>query len=350
VSKTFKVGFIGAGGIAHAHASNLKKVEGVELVCAADVSATGLAKFKEQQGVARTYADYKEMLAKETELDAISVCTPNGLHAENTIAALEAGKHVMVEKPMTLTAADALELNRIAARNNRVLMVGHLMEYHPAIPAIRKLILDGEIGEVMRIESRRTNHGTLRSDENVWWSFAPHDISIAVRLMGDWPEAVQCEGQCIVQPNIADVVGGTLRFPGNRIARIDVSWHDPSKTRELKVYGTKKWVVFDDALPWERKVLIHDRGFDVNPSAPPAQRVAIRQGGSLPLVLEQCEPLVIEASHFAHCIQTNSRPISDGHAGAAVVSVLEYGQRSLESGREVTIPKPEFNGAAQKAA
>jgi len=171
-----------------------------------------------------------------------------------------------------------------------------------------------------------------------------------VRLMGDWPEAVLCEGQCIVQPNIEDVVGSTLLFPGGRIARIDVSWHDPAKVRELKVYGTRKWVVFDDALPWERKVLIHDHGFEVNTSAPPAQRITMRQGGTKPLVLEQSEPLVIEARHFAQCIRTNSRPISDGHAGAAVVSVLEYGQRSLECGREVTIPKPEFNRPARKAA
>jgi len=343
------IGLVGAGKWGGNWLRTLANLSDVSLRWCCDLNEALLAKVREQFPQVPTTTSFDDML-HDPATEGIVIASIAPTHFPLAKKALEAGKHVMVEKPMTLTAADALELNRIAARNNRVLMVGHLMEYHPAIPAIRKLILDGELGEVMRIESRRTNHGTLRSDENVWWSFAPHDISIAVRLMGDWPEAVQCEGQCIVQPNIADVVGGTLRFPGNRIARIDVSWHDPSKTRELKVYGTKKWVVFDDALPWERKVLIHDRGFDVNPSAPPAQRVAIRQGGSLPLVLEQCEPLVIEASHFAHCIQTNSRPISDGHAGAAVVSVLEYGQRSLESGREVTIPKPEFNGAAQKAA
>jgi predicted dehydrogenase len=253
--------------------------------------------------------------------------------------ALEAGKHVLVEKPMTLTTADAIELNRIADRTNRTLMVGHLMEYHPAIPAIRRLIQAGELGEIRRIESRRTNHGTLRTDENVWWSFAPHDISMAVRLMGDWPIAVHCEGQCIVQPRVADVVSGSLRFPGNRIARIDVSWHDTAKVREMKVYGTRKWVVFDDALPADRKVLLHDRGFDVNASAPPHQRIAMRVGGTESIVLSQTEPLVAEARHFVECILTRSRPISDGLSGAAVVSVLEYGQRSMELGREVLIPK-----------
>lgn len=202
----------------------------------------------------------------------------------------------------------------------------------------------------MRIESRRTNHGILRTEENVWWSFAPHDISMAVRLMGDWPESVYCDGQCIVQPTVADVVGATLRFPGGRMARIDVSWHDPIKVRELKVYGSRRWVVFDDALPLERKLVVHDRGYDVNPAAPPAQRITMRQGTATALGLDPIEPLVAEAKHFAHCVKTNSRPISDGLAGAAVVSVLEYGQKSLDSGREVAIPKPDLNGPALKAA
>jgi predicted dehydrogenase len=264
--------------------------------------------------------------------------------------ALEAGKHVLVEKPMTLTTTDAIELNRIAARNDRVLMVGHLMEYHSAIPAIRQLIQNGELGDVRRIESRRTNHGTLRSDENVWWSFAPHDISIALRLMNEWPESVSCDGQCIVQPNIADVVGGNLRFTGGRVARIDVSWHDPAKVRELKVYGTKKWLVFDDSQSWERKVIVHDRGFDVNPSAPPSQRIVMRQGISTPLSLDRTEPLHVEAQHFVSCIRNKTRPLSDGLAGAAVVAVLEYGQKSLAAGGEMSIPKLEPDGTVRRAA
>ena len=159
---------------------------------------------------------------------------------------------------------------------------------------------------------------------------------MAVRLMGEWPAAVRCEGQGIVQPHVADVVGGTLRFPGNRIAKVDVSWHDAAKVRELKVYGTKKWVVFDDALPLDRKVLVHDRGFDVGPD----RRITMRQGATEPLVLDATEPLVAEARHFVECIRTGAAPLSDGEAGAAVVSVLEYGQRSLETGVEVSIPRP----------
>ena len=215
------------------------------------------------------------------------------------------------------------------------------MEYHAALPAIRRLIQSGEIGEVRRIESRRTNHGTLRTDENVWWSFGPDDISMAVRLMGEWPDAVHCEGQCLVQPRVADVVGGTLRFPGGRVARIDVSWHDPAKVRELTVYGSKKWVVFDDAQPWNRQVLVHDRGFDVNPAAPPGHRIALRQGGVQALAVDQTEPLLAEARHFVECIRTGSRPLSDGVAGAAVVSVLDPAGGRWRPAAEVAIPRPD---------
>jgi predicted dehydrogenase len=310
-----------------------------------DLNETLLTRAREQFPQVSATASYDDLL-RDPATEGIVIASSAPTHFALAKKALEAGKHVLVEKPMTLTSVDATELNRLAARHGRVLMVGHLMEYHPAIPAIRRMIQAGELGDVRRIESRRTNHGILRTDENVWWAFAPHDISIAVRLMGEWPEAVRCEGQCIIQPHIADAVSGTLRFPGDRIARIDVSWHDPIKERELKVYGSKRWVVFDDTLSWDRKVMVHDRGFDVRPGSAPA----MRQGGSWPLALEQVEPLVAEARHFAECIRTNSRPVSDGLAGAAVVSVLEHGQASLESGREVMIPKSDLSCQMRRAA
>jgi predicted dehydrogenase len=284
-------------------------------------------------------------LLHDESTEGIVLATIAPTHFPLGSRALHAGKHLMVEKPMTLTVADASVLNAIAERNDRVLMVGHLMEYHPAIPAIRELIQSGELGEVRRIESRRTNHGTLRSDENVWWSFAPHDISIALRLMGDWPEAIRCDGQCIVQPRIQDVVGAMLRFPGGRIAKIDVSWHDPAKVRELKVYGTKKWVVFDDTLPLDQKVVVYDRGFDTI-----SQRITMRQAGSKAINLAKTEALVLEARHFIECIRNSARPISDGKSGLAVVSVLEYGDKAIAQGIEVRIPRPGMTGPILRAA
>ena len=329
---------VGAGKWGGNWLRTLAKMPEVNLRWCCDLNEALLDKVAQAHPNVATTTSFDDLL-RDPATEGIVLASIAPTHFPLAKKAMEAGKSVLVEKPMTLTTTDAVELNRIAERTHRTLMVGHLMEYHPAIPAIRRLIQSGELGDIRRIESRRTNHGTLRTDENVWWSFAPHDISMAVRLMDEWPIAVHCEGQCIVQPRVADVVGGTLRFPGNRIARIDVSWHDTAKVRELKIFGTRKWVVFDDALPADRKVLIHDRGFDVHPSAPPMQRITMRQGGTESLVLGQTEPLVAEARHFVECITTGAKPISDGLSGAAVVSVLEYGQKSMESGREAIIPR-----------
>jgi len=343
------IGLVGAGKWGGNWLRTLASLPDVSLRWCCDLNEALLGKVRQQYPRISTTTSFDQLLA-DPATDGVVIASIAPTHYPLAKKALEAGKHVLVEKPMTLTTADAQDLSRLADRLKRILMVGHLMEYHPAIPGIRRMIESGELGEVRRIECRRANHGTLRSDENVWWSFAPHDISIALRLMGTWPESVRCEGQCIVQPNVADVVSGTLTFPGGRIARIDLSWHDPAKVRELKVYGTKKWVVFDDTLPWNRKVVVHDRGFDVNPAAPPHQQVSMRQGEIKPLAIEPVEPLVAEARHFAECIRTHSRPLSDGCSGAAVVSVLAYGQVSLAAGREVAIPERERSGLPRKAA
>jgi UDP-2-acetamido-3-amino-2,3-dideoxy-glucuronate N-acetyltransferase len=343
------IGLVGAGKWGGNWLRTLASLPDVSLRWCCDLNEGLLARVRQQFPQVPTTTSFDDLL-RDPATEGIVIASIAPTHFPLAKKAIEAGKHVLVEKPMTLTSADAIDLCDLASQHRRLLMAGHLMEYHPAIPAIRHLIESGDLGEVKRIECRRANHGILRRDENVWWSFAPHDISIAVRLMGDWPKSVRCDGQCIVQPRVADVVGATLAFPGGRVARIDVSWHDPTKVRELKVYGSKKWVVFDDTQPWERKVLVHDQGFDVDLAQSPHQQITMRLGAITPLILDKVEPLVAEAQHFVDCIRTGSRPLSDGHSGAAVVSVLEHGQRSLDTGKEVTIPMPEFNGPARKAA
>jgi predicted dehydrogenase len=340
------IGLVGAGKWGGNWLRTLAGLPEAQLRWCCDLNESLLAKVRQQHPNVSTTTAFDDLL-RDPATEGVVLATIAPTHFPLARKALLAGKHVLVEKPMTLTTSDATELTRLAVRHDRVLMVGHLMEYHPAVPAIRRLIDTGELGEVRRIECRRANHGTLRSDENVWWSFAPHDVSIALRLMGDWPEAVSCDGQCIVQPRIEDVVGATLRFPGGRITRIDVSWHDPAKVREFKVYGTRKWVVFDDLAPWDKKVIVHDRGFDVDPTS---RRVTLRQGQAGSLALDVAEPLALEARHFVECIREGRRPLSDGHAGAAVVSVLEHGQRSLELRREVVIPRPDSVTPVRKAA
>lgn len=339
------IALVGAGKWGGNWLRTLAGLADVDLRWCCDLNPGLLAAVREKFPHVRTTTHYDDLL-RDPAVEGVVLATIAPTHHGMARRAMEAGKHVLVEKPMTLTLADAHDLQRVAAAHRRALMVGHLMEYHPAIPAIKRLIDAGELGEVRRIESRRLNHGTLRTDENAWWSFAPHDVSIALRLMGEWPTSVHCDGQNIVQPHVADAVNGVLRFSGNRVARIDVSWLDMTKTRELKVFGSKKWVLFDDTLPWDRKVVVHDRGFDVGG---PGQRITIRQKGETAVALDTTDALVLEARHFVTCIQTGARPLSDGEAGAGVVAVLECGQRSLDERREVSVPRP-GDGATFRAA
>jgi predicted dehydrogenase len=329
------VGLVGVGNWGANWLRTLATLPEADLRWACDLNQALLSKVNADHPKARTTRSLDDLLG-DPETRGIVIASTAPTHFALAKRALEAGKDVMVEKPMALTTADAAELARVADAGGRVLMVGHLMEYHPAVRTLRDLIDGGELGEIRRIESRRSNHGVLRTDENAWWSLAPHDISMAVRLMGDGPTTVLCEGQNIVQKHVADVVGGTLRFPGGRIARIDVSWHDPAKVRELKLYGSKKWAVFNDMLPWDRKVVVYDRGFDVDPVG----KITTRRGAEVAVPLEQTEPLIAEARHFVDCVRTRARPISDGRSGTGIVAILEAGQASLDAGREAAVTVP----------
>jgi predicted dehydrogenase len=329
------VGLVGVGNWGANWLRTLTALPEATLRWACDLNPSLLGKIAADYPSVRTTRSLDDLL-RDPETRGIVIASTAPTHFALARRALDAGKDVMVEKPMALTAADAAELARVADAGGQVLMVGHLMEYHPGILALRKMVDAGELGEVRRIESRRSNHGVLRTDENAWWSLAPHDISMAVRLMGDWPITVLCEGQSIVQKHIADVVGGALKFPGNRVARIDVSWHDPAKVRELKVYGTKKWAVFNDMLPWDRKVVVYDRGFDVDSTG----KIVTRRGSEATLPLNQTEPLIAEARHFVDCVRTRTQPISEGRSGTGIVAILEAGQASLEAAREVPVTIP----------
>ncbi|HVK08153.1 MAG TPA: Gfo/Idh/MocA family oxidoreductase, partial [Gemmataceae bacterium] len=317
------VALVGAGNWGANWLRTLAALPGADLRWCCDLDPALRQSIVNRYPAVRPTADLDDLL-RDPDVKGVVIAAPAPTHAKLAHRALAAGKDVLVEKPMALTAAEAIDLARAADAGQRVLMVGHLMEYHPALPALRRMIDDGTVGAVRRIESRRSNHGVLRTDENAWWSLAPHDISMALRLMGDWPAAVRCDGQCVVQPAVADVVGAAIRFPGDRVARIDVSWHDMTKVRQLKLYGTRRWVLFDDMQPWERKVTAYDRGFDVTPAG-----VRTRAGAAEVVPLDPTEPLVAEARHFVECVRTRARPLSDGWAGAAVVAVLEVGQESL---------------------
>jgi predicted dehydrogenase len=325
------IGMVGAGRWGGNWIRTLSALPGTQLRWVCDVSPASLDRVKQQFPHVQTTTQLDDLLHDKT-LDAMVIATIAPTHFNVASRALSAGKHVLVEKPMTLTTTDAVALTELARRLHRVLMVGHLLEYHPVIRFIRNLIDSGELGEVCYLYQQRLNLGTIRADENAWWSLAPHDISVANRLLGAAPISVQCRGQNIVHAGVADVVFAALEYPGSKLAHVHVSWLDPQKSRKLVVIGSKKMVIFDDAA--EQKLLLLDKGFDRV-----GDIVTLKQGATTLPQPEAGEPLALEAQHFVDCIRTGARPISDGVAGAQVVSVLEYGQRSLEQGGAVvTIP------------
>jgi predicted dehydrogenase len=290
----------------------------------------------------RVTARYEAVLEDEA-VQAVILATPAPSHADMAMQALEAGKHVFVEKPLALSSADARAVVDAAARAGRILMVGHLLEYHPAVNYIKRMIDSGELGDIYYLYSQRLNLGKVRTDENALWSLAPHDISVALYLLGEEPESVEASGQAFLQPGVEDVTFATLRFASGRVAHIHVSWLDPHKNRSLTVVGTRRMVVFDDMEPQE-KIRIYDKGVDGSlPGATPyesyAEVLQLRDGDIVIPRLPTSEPLALECSEFLNSIETGVPPRSDGLDGLRVVRALEAAQAALDRNRVI------FNGA-----
>jgi predicted dehydrogenase len=334
------IAHIGAGNWGSNWIRTLAGMPEVELRWVCDVMPASLEKIRRQFPQTKTTTRVDDLL-EDPAVQGIVIASIAPTHFDIARRALLAGKNVMVEKPMTLVTTEAEELNRLARERGRVLMVGHLLEYHAAVLHIRDMIASGELGDVQYVYSQRLNLGTVRTDENAWWSLAPHDISVACRLLGGRPISVQCRGQAVLQPNIADVVFAQLEFPGGRLAQMHVSWLDPHKARKLTVVGSKKMVDFDDAQT-EGKVIVYDKGIALQRNAEGrVEKITNRTGAIVMPKLEGTEPLLREARHFVECIDKQKQPVSDGESGAMVVSVLEYGQRSMDRGGEVVrIPAP----------
>lgn len=210
-------------------------------------------------------------------------------------------------------------------------MVGHLLEYHPVINKLKQMIESQELGEIYYIYNQRVNLGTVRSDENALWNFAPHDISSILYLLGQTPTDVSARGQCYLQEGIEDVVFVTLNFNGNHMAHVHVSWLDPHKIRKMTIVGSKKMAVFDDVEGTE-KLRIYDKGATANPDYNSfAEYITLRFGDITIPHLKIGEPLQLECSHFLDCVRDRKRPVSDGWDGLRVIKVLDAAQRSLRS-------------------
>jgi len=281
----------------------------------------------------RLTRDYREILEDET-IQAVAISTPAASHYELARAALEAGKHTFVEKPLATSVEDARNLVRLADECRRVLMVGHLMVYHPGVAKLKEMIGSGELGRIYYIYAQRVNLGVVRRDENALWSLGPHDVSIVTYLLGKTPVEVSARGACYIRKDIEDVVFMVMRFPDGVMAHVQLSWLDPHKERKLTVVGSKKMVVFDDMQASE-KIKIFDKGINVQSDySSYTELLALRESDILIPQLKMEEPLVIECRHFLECIANGQPCRSSGFEGLQVVKVLQAASRSLASGGE----------------
>jgi predicted dehydrogenase len=261
-------------------------------------------------------------------------------HARFASLALEAGKHCFVEKPLAHSLGDAATLVRMAEERGLVLMVGHLLEYHPAVEALEDQLRRGELGELVYIYSNRLNLGKLREDENALWDLGTHDLSVILRLAGELPEEAWAHGHRQVREGIEDVVFAHLRFPAGPTAHLHMSWLDPHKERRITVVGSKRMAVFDD-MTHEGKLTIYDKGFD--PDEASIGDFVARSGAITSPPISEKEPLRIECEHWVESVTEGRTPRTDGHCGLRVVRVLEALQDSLSSGGEGrTLPSDPF--------
>jgi predicted dehydrogenase len=308
-------------------ARNLSSISSCELVWCCDVDPTLAEDLAGRFPGARFAADLDSLLAAG-DVDAVAIATPVATHAELAERALRAGLDCFVEKPLARDVATAVALAELADEHERVLMVGHLLEYHPALEALRRLIADGELGDVHYIHSRRLNLGKLRVDENALWSLGAHDVSAFLALAGELPVEAIARGESYVHEGVEDVAFGFLRFPSGITAHMHLSWLDPHKERKLTVVGSQRMATFDDMEP-ERKLTVFDSGIDSNGA--PSGGYEVRSGAAHHPGIRDGEPLALELEHFVDSVARRSRPRTDGEAGVRVVRVLEALQTSLSS-------------------
>jgi len=325
------VAVVGAGGWGKNLIRNFAQIPACRLKTICDHNPKTLAAAQAAyEGVAAA-ADVAEVFG-DREVDAVVLATDAASHYSLACQALAAGKHVFVEKPMTLAAADAEDLVRRADAAGRVLMVGHLMEYHPCTLMLKDLVDRGQLGPLRYAYCQRVNLGVVRKDENAWWSLAPHDVSVILFIFQAEPVSVTAQGQAYLQKGVEDVVFAQLRFGDGRMAHIHVSWFDPHKARKVTLVGADKMATFDD-MEASEKVRIYDKGVDAGGSVVGyEQSLTVRSGDILIPRLPWGEPLRIECLHFLECIEKGRTPRSDGRDGLRVVRVLEAAARSLKAG------------------
>jgi predicted dehydrogenase len=322
---------IGGGGWGRNHVRNFAEIPSCRLKTVCDLNEKTLAAHRAACKSIGVTTDARQVFA-DPQVHAVVIATDAPSHYRLACEALDAGKHVLVEKPMTLAPADAEDLVRRAETAKRVLMVGHLMEYHPCVLLLKDLVDKGQLGALRYMYCQRVNLGVIRKDENAWWSLAPHDVSIILYIFQAEPVTVTAQGQAYLRPGVEDVVFAQLKFADGRMAHVHVSWFDPHKIRKVTLVGADKMATFDD-MDASEKIRIYDKGVDVAGTVVDYERaLSIRSGDILIPKTPGGEPLRIECLHFLECIEAGKVPRSDGRDGLRVVRVLDAAARSLKAG------------------
>jgi predicted dehydrogenase len=330
MQKKVQIAMVGLGYWGPNILRNFVQIPHVHMKYICDLNEEKLQKYQDLYPESQCGTNYEDLLA-DSDIEAVIVVTSSESHFTLASEALKAGKHVFVEKPLTLDLEEAKDLVALAKEKNLKLMVGHLLMYHPAVTFMKNYIESEEFGDLRYIYTTRVNLGKVRHTENALWSLAPHDLSVILHLTGEAPLTVEAQGESYLREGVEDVVFTSMSFSGKVMAHIHVSWLDPHKVRKMTVVGSKKMLVFDDMEPIE-KIKIYDKA-----AIPQTQfetydeeYFTLSNGDIYIPELSKKEPLRLECEHFIDSIITDQTPLSDGQNGCDVLSVLMEAQRSLK--------------------
>jgi predicted dehydrogenase len=340
MNKPLSIGVIGCGYWGPNLIRNMRSLPNCSVRAICDLNETRLRHLTSLYPEIKGITSHEELL-NGMNVDGVLIATPVNHHYPLAKAALLAGKHVFIEKPMASSAAECEELNEIAKKNGLVIMVGHTFLYSAAVRKIQEIVKNGDLGELRYINSRRLNLGLFQKDINVAWDLAPHDIAIILHILGEAPLTVNCQGNAHVTPGIEDVTNMSLTFRNKRFATIQSSWIEPRKVREMTIVGTRRMIVYDDLQPLEKI-----RVYDTRVERPPfydsfAQfQYSYHYGDSFIPHIKQEEPLKTVCEHFIECIRTGGKPLSSGIEGLELVRILEASSTSLKNGG-AAVPVPQ---------
>jgi predicted dehydrogenase len=330
------IGVVGLGYWGPNLARNFAALPGTRLTWLCDGRDELLDRHAAAYPQARRSGDLDDLLS-DPELDAVVLATPVPTHADLAVRVLEAGKHCFVEKPLAQSVADAERTVAAAERAERVLMVGHLLQYHPGVAKLKELRDEGRLGDIHYIYGNRLNLGQLRADENALWSLGAHDVSVVLHLAGDEdPHEVTARGESYMREGVEDVVFAFMRFPSGLAAHLHLSWLDPHKERRFTVVGSSRMATFDD-MALEGKVTVYDKGFDAK--ADSYGEYITRSGDVWSPRLPTVEPLRLECREFLSAILERREPVSGPTSGLRVVRVLERLQQSLDASRRTGVAR-----------